>query len=365
MRRKITIKVSLPLNISNKEYSLFKKKSCYSCPELFVRTYSNVFVSHEGLCLKYGRLLPFSSFNMCTRYDKSFGWNYYKLIMEQYFVSTFGKSLKKYKLNSNTVYAVVHTKWFNYSFWLTSSLVRLQMLVESGIDFVLIYPESWDKISYISQSLQVFPDIKTLKIKDGIHIQIPKLLFPEVRPYTACFSGMELKKIRETIIQKLPEKFITKIFPERIYLTRSKAKCRKIQNENEIIKILIQYKFTIVDFDELSFWEQVACMNNVKNFVSIHGAGMSNIIFMKQGTKVLELINKQYAEKEYTFPFWKMASLLDLKYYMQFGNTVTKTNKLIKGCNSTNYNYSDFLVNQNIYIDINEFEKNLQLILNK
>ena len=44
---------------------------------------------------------------------------------------------------------------------------------------------------------------------------------------------------------------------------------------------------------------------------------------------------------------------------------IFKTNPLIKGCNSTNYNYSDFLVNQNIYIDINEFEKNLQLILNK
>ena len=95
MRTFKTIHIPLPQNLPERYRRLFTKKSTYKVPELGVKEYKNVFVSHEGLCLQNLRLVPYSSFNICTRYDKSFGWQYYKLVLEQYLVSTFGKSLKK------------------------------------------------------------------------------------------------------------------------------------------------------------------------------------------------------------------------------------------------------------------------------
>ncbi len=353
MRTFKTIRIPIPKNLPERYRRLFAKKSTYKVPELRVVEYKNVFVSHEGLCFQYGRLLPFSSFNICTRYDKSFGWQYYKLVAEQYIVSTFGKSLKKIVLPAHTSYAVIHTKWFNYSFWITSSLHRLIMLQESGKDFTLLYPEEWDSIPYVVESLRAFPNLKTYKIPAGVHVQVPHLLFPEVRPFTACFGGDELRSVRNYITAHIPTEIAQKTYPTKVYITRKKAKYRKVENEQEVIDFLTPKGFKVIDFDDYSFWEQVAMMQHVTEFVSIHGAGFSNIIFIPQSSSITELINETYAELEYTFPFWKQAIVCGHSYTPIFGVPMNKTALLIDS--QTEKHKQDFLVNQNITISVLDF----------
>jgi len=330
------------------------KKSTYKVPELRVKEYKNVFVSHEGLCLQNFRLVPYSSFNICTRYDKSFGWQYYKLVLEQYLVSTFGKSLKKIVLPPDTTYAVIHTKWFNYSFWITSSLHRLIMLYKSGKNFTLLYPEEWDNIPYVTESLKAFPNLKKYKIPSGVHVHVPHLLMPEVRPFTACFDGSELQTVRNYMTTHIPTEFLTKPYPTKVYITRKKAKYRKVENEQEVIDFLVQKGFSVIDFDDLSFWEQVVLMKNVKEFVSIHGAGFSNIIFMNADGKITELINEAYAELEYTFPFWKQAYTCGHSYTPIFGKPINETTLLIDS--QTKAHSGELLVNQNIVLDVQELK---------
>ena len=76
MRTFKTIHIPIPQNLPERYKKLFEKKSTYKVPELGVKEYSNVFVSHEGLCLQNFRLVPYSSFNICTKYDKSYIWQY-------------------------------------------------------------------------------------------------------------------------------------------------------------------------------------------------------------------------------------------------------------------------------------------------
>jgi hypothetical protein len=356
MRTFKTIHIPIPQNLPERYRKLFQKKSTYKVPELGVKEYKNVFVSHEGLCLQNFRLVPYSSFNICTRYDKSFGWQYYKLVLEQYLVSTFGKSLKKITLPSDTTYAVIHTKWFNYSFWITSSLHRLIMLQQLGKDFTLLYPEAWDTIPYVTESLKAFPNLKIYKIPTGVHVQVPHLLMPEVRPFTACFDGSELQTVKNYMAAHIPAEFLTKPYPTKVYITRKKAKYRKVQNEQEVIDFLSPQGFSVIDFDDLSFWEQVALMKGVKEFVSIHGAGFSNIIFMHADGKITELINEAYAELEYTFPFWKQAYTCGHSYTSIFGKPVNETTLLIDS--QTQVHSGELLVNQNIIIDLQELKIN-------
>ena len=258
MRKKQNIHIPLPVDIDDSYRTLYEKKSSYVCPVLGVQKYHNVFVSHEGLCLQHCRLLPYSSFNICTSYDKSFGWQYYKLVMEQYFVSTYGKSLTKIVLDDDINYALIHTKWANYSFWITSSLVRLLMLKNSGQEFTLLYPEEWNSIAYIQESLKAFPDLKIKRIPAGVHVQVKNLLLPEVRPFTACFNGIELQAVHDYMVSRIPQEFLGKTCPERIYVTRKRAKYRKVANEEEVIRLVSKYGFSVIDFDDMSFWEQVA-----------------------------------------------------------------------------------------------------------
>lgn len=362
MRNRTTIHIPLPENIDSQYKTLYEKKSSYTCPELFVKEYSNVFVSHEGLCFQHFRLLPYSSFNICTCYDRSFGWQYYTLVLEQYIVSTFGKSLQKMTLDEDKAYAIIHTKWFNYSFWITSSLVRLQMLVDSGKPFVLLYPEEWDAIPYVQQTLQAFPSIEKKRIPAGVHIQVPHLLLPEVRPFTACYDMTNtLRNLSNFLID---HKFGSISEPKgvRVYLNRNKAKYRKVQNEAEVENLLQNFQFISVDFDTLSFWEQVDLMRKTECFVSIHGAGFSNMMFLPRKAKVLELINEVYAKTEYTFPFWREAISLGIIYYSQFCMPNRITNVFIDVCSK---NAEDAIVNQNILVDIPLLEQNIKRMIEK
>jgi len=342
-RKHSLFKADLPPYIEDKYHPLFAARAEFSVPELFVKEYKNVFVSHEGLCLQNGRLLPFSSFNICTRYDNSFGIKYYKLVLEQYLVSTFGRSLKNLTLDPQINYGVIHTKWFNYSFWITSSLARLRMLCDSGIDFVLLYPEGWDSKPYITQSLLAFPGIKTLRIPDGVHVGVPRLLLPEVRPFTACFSGEDLKKTAGHLISHIHETLKHRNFPSRIYLTRSNAKYRKVVNEAALIEVLNNYGFTVVDFDVLDFWQQVAYMHHAECFVSAHGAGMANIMFMKPHARVFELTPIPDDPKDFHCPYWIMAEALGLYYNIAF-------------CKSENKEIANVYL-RDIQVDIQGFQK--------
>jgi hypothetical protein len=322
MRKKQKIHIPIPTNIDDTYKTLYEQKSSYMCPELGVKRYKNVFVSHEGLCLQYFRLLPYSSFNICTSYDKSFGWQYYRLVIEQYLVSTYGKSLKKIILDDGTNYALIHTKWENYSFWITSSLVRLLMLQNSGEDFTLLYPEEWDNVAYIQETLKIFPNLKYKRIPEGVHIQVKNLLLPEVRPFTACFNGEELQMVHDYIVARIPEEYKSRTYTERIYVTRTKAKYRKIANEQEVVALLEKYGFSVIDFDDMTFWEQVAQMQAAKYIVAIHGAGMANIVFANPKTKILELLHEYKSPSAYRLPYWVASSLTGKEYRCTFSKLV-------------------------------------------
>ena len=110
----------------------------------------NIFVSYEGLVLQKMVLLNRSGFNLCGKKDINFYWKYWRLVAEQFLVSRFGNSLfsKQYK-NGN--YAIVHTKWFNYAFWINDTINRCVLLenMQSEEDFVLLVPESLYEISFV------------------------------------------------------------------------------------------------------------------------------------------------------------------------------------------------------------------------
>lgn len=341
------ISISIPQNIKEQYRGLYQQRSTYPCPKLQVRKVQNVFVSHEGLCWKNFRLLPYSTFNINSSYDAKHGWEFYKLATEQYLVSTFGKSLKKINLSPNTTYGIIHTKWFNYSFWVTSSLVRLQMLINSGVDFTLLYPEEWDKIPYIQQTLQAYPNLKFERIPAGVHVQVPHLLMPEVRPFTACLNGNDLQMVSTKLksffnISKQPKS------PKRIFVNRQKANCRKMENGNAIVHIANKYGFTEVDFDDMTVAQQIDAINNAECVIMLHGAGMANMMFAQPGTRVLELMHEYTEPRNYRMIYWYLTELSQAKYYVQFCKTIPT--------------HSDEW-RKNIVVDVAHFEQNIKLML--
>jgi capsular polysaccharide biosynthesis protein len=127
----------------------------------------------------------------------------------------------------------------------------------------------------------------------------------------------------------------------RIYVSRRHAAKRRIKNEETVLEVLKAFGFYILETEDLSLEEQISIMNHVDIFVSAHGAGLTNMIFCKKGTKIFELcLKNQILDKCY----FNLANAMDLQYYYQFCESADS---------SEDYHTSDLIV------DIQELKHNL------
>jgi hypothetical protein len=361
---RIPLFTSLPENNSQTYEYLYKKYVNTSVHIPQIKNIKNAFVTHEGLVVKKGLLVNGCAFNLRGKEDKTFYYTFWRTAIEQFLVSRYGKSLPSVHLKLPQTYLLIHSKWFNYSFWVTGFLPRLIQAEAAGWlkKSKLIVPEGWKKIPYVWDSLMAF-DIEFEIIPDGHHIFADNLIMPETRQWTASFYPPSIKNTRIRLVtEALQRETNTDKNFSRIYLTRTKRGVRCVENEDEVIELVKKYDFVPVVFEDLTIWEQISLMNRATHFISIHGAGFSNIMFMKPDAKVLELINLPYAQQEYTFPFWKLANAAQLKYFSQFCDVKGAANSLLSYGKKNSENELEYLVNQNIIVDIAELEKNLKVM---
>ena len=93
---------------------------------------------------------------------------------------------------------------------------------------------------------------------------------------------------------KFLEKAITKSkiknFPKKIYINRKDAtSLRYIINKEEVENILSNFGYENLTMSDYSFVDQVALFYNASDIVGLHGAGFANIIFCKEGSKIIEI----------------------------------------------------------------------------
>ena len=193
----------------------------------------------------------------------------------------------------------------NYGHWLTDVLPRIYLYNKfysiKKIDFFLVPNYEFD---YQKNSLKIF-GIKKEKIissKDCRHIQA-KNLYATSHP---CNHHPE--KIREWSIRFLRNTFLKKKFiknnicyPKKIYLDRFEIDLssrsniikyknyRLLLNEVEIKNYLKINGFEIIKPQNLRFIDQVKLFSNAEAVVSLYGAGLSNIIFCKPNTSIIEI----------------------------------------------------------------------------
>jgi len=346
----------LPENCDEELIILLKKHQVSYHNEPKMLTLRNAFISYEGLVLKNCLLVIGSAFNLIGFRDKTFYFQFWKLTLEKYLVSKFGKSIPSIHLDETV--AVIHSKWFNYGFWINSYLPRLISLIESKKTFKLLYPEHWDHIPYVKLVLDELP-IEVIRVPQDHQVFAKKLMLPQTRKWTSSFEEKSIQKVRELLMKIAQDKLPDTKFPEKIYLTRKNRGNRCAENEEEVMQLLTKEGFEAITFEDYSIWEQIKMMSEATHFISIHGAGLTNLIFLKDGANVLELVNRQYAKKEYTFPFWKLAQTVNVRYTIQLCDAVNQSGNLGYGKGTDQLHENDFLVNSNLVVDIDKLKSNI------
>ncbi|TNF04194.1 MAG: glycosyltransferase family 61 protein [Deltaproteobacteria bacterium] len=343
----------LPRNLEGKELSLFVKRKYYTLPKLKAKFRKNLFITHYGIAMKglfpVRRTLP-NTLGFFTKPNAGFFFKFWRKGIETFLVAKYGKSLKCITLSTEKTYLFAHSPWFGYFSWVTESLPRIYSLIERHEELTLILPESYSKKPFVTESLQLFPNLKYEIIPDGVHMKVPNVVIPELKPYTYVFDASLMCSYRKYVsdfTQSLELKIDT---PSRIFISRANAKNRKLVNQTAVDKVLAEFEIQELSMEDFSFFEQVHLMNNCRLLTGVHGAGFANVCFLPEGSDMIEFVKIHEKTKQDRPSYWRLCSALGIGYSVQYCEPETKGNY-------------DLWISVNLIADINKFKQNLELIL--
>lgn len=97
-----------------------------------------------------------------------------------------------------------------------------------------------------------------------------------------------------------------------VYVSRKRAKTRRVLNEEDLLPDLAALGFAALQLEELSLADQIATFRNAGVVVAPHGSGLANILFCRPGTKIVEILPEGGVHGS---AYLRLASHLDLDYY--------------------------------------------------
>lgn len=202
----------------------------------------------------------------------------------------------------------------DYFHWITECIAKIIYLSKCNIIEPVLLPQQFTKYSYIIESLKYF-NIQFVIIPSTRHINVKKLFTAEFEYDVGNFDA----RILGLIVSRLTPPDNSIISKPRIWISRAHAKKRRILNEIELYPILAKHNIEIVHTESLSFSEQVSLFQQAKMVVGLHGAGLTNMLFMQSGGYIIEIRKKG---DNHSNCYFTLASDLQHKYYYLLADTI-------------------------------------------
>ena len=319
-------------NVTQKDSSLFEHELEKNISNVYVLELSTVYLLN-GYLLDLKNLKNFRTYNLYTHTysvtKKRNLLNIGKIILSNLSLKT--KEIKNAVLATDS--------WSEgYFHWLTDVAPRILVAQKSKKyqkDTELLISKKLEDYDFvqvtakkINQKLFFYEESQVYKIKT--------LILPSHVAESGNYNRKLMQKIRELFTKKLDRK-LNQVAGRKIYISRQKSRYRKINNENEVQNLLKKYDYEIHYFEEYGFEKQIELMQETVSLVGLHGAGLTNMLFMNPKTNVLEIRNQ---EDKHNNCYFSLASDLDINYYYL----------LSKGDSSETHAV-------NIDVDINELEQ--------
>jgi capsular polysaccharide biosynthesis protein len=119
---------------------------------------------------------------------------------------------------------------------------------------------------------------------------VDNLWFSTPAGYTTFGSGGGISAMAAQVRSRVEEACTPRIASnKRLYISRSRASCRRVINEDDLMPILTKHEFRLVDLEDYPFHHQVELCGNAGILVGPHGAGLTNLMFMKRPGRIGEI----------------------------------------------------------------------------
>lgn len=304
----ITVYRKLPQNITEAQNVFFKDEITKTIPEVTMIELSHCVYSSYGL-FKERSYKPISPFSYQSKLSVTISIkNECKYLIPP---------KKKLHIAGTTV-TITDNFSNGYFHWFCDALPRLFVLKHYNIPFdVLILPSFCLQEPYISESLLPFNIPSILQLEPYMNAKLEKLISLSPIAPTGNYRPDIMKGLQSLYrsFYKLENNTFTTSY-QKIYISRAKAPKRKVLNEDEIIPILKQYGYIPVIMEELSFKEQVQLIGKANRLVSLHGAGLTNMLFMPPASKILEF---RFPGDGINNCYFSLSNALDFEYYYIIG----------------------------------------------
>lgn len=182
----------------------------------------------------------------------------------------------------------------NYYHWFCKDLLRLEAARQQSLPGPILIPENIHRVSFVRDSLEALSDIYLFEVVPFRRSRrVKQLRAIEPARYLVDLPGDLLRQSTAQIIERLTSGKPSKP-SRRIYITRAKAGKRQLANEVEAGEILKRHGYEAVAMELHTLAEQIEIMQSATHVASVHGAGLTNMIFMPPGGSVLEIRRRRH-----------------------------------------------------------------------
>ena len=197
-----------------------------------------------------------------------------------------------------------------YFHWMTDALTRLIALEGEVEQFPVLLPIDYKSYPYIVESLELL-GYDYVWYTSTQRIRITDLILPSHTALPGNYNGLFLNQLRQRFLGAQRDTY------RKIFISRSNATQRFIANEDDVVALVLSFGFEVHFFENYSLRKQVALLSDTSCLIGLHGAGLTNMLFMPPKGTVIEIRNQG---DQHNNCYFSMASELNHAYYYLEGN---------------------------------------------
>jgi capsular polysaccharide biosynthesis protein len=152
----------------------------------------------------------------------------------------------------------------------------------------VLLPAALQLLPFLQQTLALFPKTQVRWVERGRAATVAELLSISTMASGYQFNPTLMKLLRSRLLSA--DGVPTGAFRcRRLYVSRARCKYRKILNDGELLRILSDFGFEPVFFEDDTRKEQMVMCEHTDILLGPHGAEFSNMLFMHAGAAIVKL----------------------------------------------------------------------------
>ncbi|MEO6052654.1 MAG: glycosyltransferase family 61 protein [Chthoniobacterales bacterium] len=280
--------IPLPCNLREQDRAFFERLRFVYCAPTFLASLPNGAVCQDGVVLTSDGLICRD-----VSFASGFAMDAHPLLRQ---------SLSRAKKRHNVAAVIASRGADCYYHWMLDILPRLALLGESTYD-TLVVPHA---LSYQRETLKALglhekcaaPPRRACRFYDT-------LLIPSLPGYSGMPTPDSIRFLQKCLGSKTAQG------GKKLYISRGDAAKRKVVGEAGLVEELKTRGFEVCRLTGMPIADQIELFANADIVIAPHGASLTNVVFCKPGTAVIELFHPEYAH----WCYWYLAALSGLNYY--------------------------------------------------